>query len=47
MKTRGEYIEYFEAIRQATPELFEKMVENIAKFEPEIAEILNLKGVEQ
>ena len=47
MKTRGEYIEYFEAIRQATPELFEKMVTEIAQYEPEIAEILNLKGVEQ
>ena len=47
MKTRGEYIEYFEAIRQATPELFEKMVHEIAKYEPEIAEILNLKGVDQ
>lgn len=44
---RAEYVAYFESIRQATPELFEKLVDDIARFEPEIAEILNLRGVEQ
>ncbi len=40
---RAEYIAYFETIRQATPDIFEKMVEDVAKYEPTIAKILQVR----
>ena len=40
---RAEYIAYFEAIRQATPDIFDKLVEDAAKFEPTIAKLLQVR----
>jgi|TARA_B110000438_G_scaffold26699_1_gene25451 hypothetical protein len=44
---RAEYIAYFEAIRQATPDIFEKMVQDVAKYEPTIAKLLQVENSQQ